>query len=343
MRFICFAIAICCLFSLANNASATFFYTGPANGDFFDEANWNDAADGSGSAPVGDPIVNSSSGAIAIDLVIDGDSVVANGQVDFGNGSLTINSGGQLEVTGAGNDVDFNTNSTFNFTDSTLIANGDVVLEGIANLSGGTVTSVTDDIEFQNNLTVNVNGTDFSSGDNTFFNAFSGSISNASFFSADRFGLSQNTAVVVTDTIINVLNGNGDVDDVFAAAGAGSSLTLLGNSQLIADTVEEGVDLIIGDSSTANLGGSGIEFLDNGSTITLLTLQASLQVHAITNDERVSIIDGNTGLSYSAAPSNWNIDNWNGLDAVTLQLIPEPSSVLLMALGLGIIAKRRKH
>ena len=57
----------------------TFFYTGPANGDFFDESNWTTEPDGMGSSPVGDPFVDSTTNAISLDLIIDGDAVDAAG------------------------------------------------------------------------------------------------------------------------------------------------------------------------------------------------------------------------------------------------------------------------
>lgn len=320
----------------------TFFFTGPAGGDFFDEANWNDMADGSGLNPVGDLIPDDSTGAIALDLIVDGDSVVAAGQVDFGTGSLSLLGGASLDMTAAGSIIDFNADSTFTLTDSTLIADDDVVMEGVANLTGGSITSVNDDVEFQDALTVNVDGTSFSAGDNAFFDAFSGSFANATITSADRLGLRQNAVVVVTDTMIDVQGGNGDVDDVFDAAGAGSSLTLLGASTLLADTVEEGVDLIIGDSSIAILGGNGTEILDNDSTATLLTVDAMLQVNEITDDPRAFIINGLTGQSYADDSSTWNVTNWNGTDAVTLQIVPEPSTALLLAASvLAFVSGRR--
>ena len=343
------ALLTCCASVFALNASAmTFTYTGPANGDFFDEANWTDP---NGNNPVGDPnepgspLLDSTTNSIGIDLIIDGSSVVANGQVDFGSGSLTLIGGGQLEVTGSGNDIDFNSASTFTMSNSTLIVNGDVSMEGTVDLVGGSVQSITDDIEFRSTLNFTLDGTSLSSGDNTFFSAFTGPLANADIFSADRLGLDQSTAVLVTDTNINVNNGLGDVDDVFAAAGAGSSLTLAGTSTLLADTVEEGVDLILDDASSANLGGGGVEVLDNGSTATLLTTQATLQINAITNDPRASIINGLSGQSYADDPSGWNVKNWNGLDAVTLQVVgvPEPATAALLCLGLGATAMARRR
>lgn len=337
-------ILACLFLILGVNAHAqTFFYTGAPDGDFFDEANWNDMADGTGSSPAGDLVPDDSAGAIALDLVIDGVSVVAAGQVDFGTGSLSLLDGANLDMTASGSIIDFNADSSFTLVDSTLTADDDIVMEGIVNLTGGSVTSLNDDVEFQDALTIAVDGTTFSSGDNTFFDSFSGSIANASITSADRLGLRQNVAVVVTDTMIDVQGGTGDVDDVFDAAGSGSSLTLLGSSTLLADTVEEGVDLVLGGSSVATLGGSGVEILDNGSTATLLTTDATLQVNAITNDPRAFIINALTGQSYADDPSTWNVTNWNGTDPVLLQIVPEPASIalLLMGLSLGVLRNQR--
>ncbi len=333
----------CLVMVLAVNVHAqTFFYTGAPGGDFFDETNWNDMADGSGLSPVGDLIPDDSAGAIALDLIIDGDSVVAAGQVDFGTGSLSLLGGAVLDMTASGSIIDFNADSSFTLTDSVLTADDDIVMEGVVILTGGSVTSLNDDVEFQDALTVTVDGTTFAAGDNAFFDAFSGSIVNASITSADRLGLRQNAAVVVTDTMIDVQGGNGDVDDVFDTAGTGSSLTLLGASTLLADTVEEGVDLVLGGSSVATLGGNGVEILDNGSTATLLTTAAILQVNAITNDPRAFIINGLTGQSYADDPSTWNVTSWNGTDPVALQIIPEPATAVMLLGGVfaGVLRRR---
>lgn len=329
-------------FLITSPALAQYTYVGLSGGSFFDETNWEDIG---GVNPAIGSLPDSTTGAIAIDLIIDGSNVVALGQVDFGAGSLTLLNSADFSVTGGGNDLDFNSASSFSLTDSTVTVDGDVVIEGIADFSGGQVTSVTDDVEFQELLTLTIDGTSFSSGDNIFFDAFSGTIVNATFTSADRFGLRQSTALVIVDSTIDVQSGGGDLDDVFAAAGVGSSITLLGNSLLLADTVEEGVNLIIGGTSKAQLGGGGVEILDNGSTATLLTVDAMLQISAITDDPRAFIVDGRAGgVDYTADSSVWNVTNWDGASAVTLQLVvPEPASLVFALISICFFGGTRRQ
>lgn len=331
-------------------AQAQFFYVGPMGGDFFDEANWNDAADGSGASPAGDPLVDSTTGAIPLDLIIDNDSVVAMGQVDFGTGSLTMLSGTSFTVSGAGNDLDFNSDSSFSLTDASLTVDGDAVFEGVVNFSGGTVTALTDDVEFQDAITLTIDGTIFSSGDNTFFDGFAGSITNASFTSADRLGVRNNVDVVMTDTTLNVQGGNGDIDDVFAAGGAGSVLTLLGASTLLADSVEEGADLVLGGTTIATMGGQGERITADGSTITVTTPDVLLIVGPLDDmaagyvDARPFLINGITGLSYADDPNGWNATNWDGVSPITLQIVPEPHGLgLAMWVGIVLISARRRR
>ncbi|MCA9239604.1 MAG: hypothetical protein KDA37_05370 [Planctomycetales bacterium] len=332
----------------------TYFFVGPAGGSFFDEANWNDQADGLGTPLAGDPLQDSASNAIALDLIIDGDTVDAPGEVDFGTGSLTLLSGSQLTVSAAGADLDINSNSTFSMTDATLIVDDVANFEGVSSFSGGSVTSLFNDVAFQDvfvNLTID--GTSFTAADNIYFDGFVGAISNASFNSADRLGVRQSVAITMTSTDIVINSGLGDIDDVFAAAGAGSSLTLLGSSTLLADSVEEGAVLTLGGSTVANMGAQGSRITADGSTITMTSRDALLVVAQLDPldvdyvDSRPFLINGLTGLSYAADPFSWNVSNWNGSDAVTLQVIPEPGSCILLAAGaLLVIApsvRRSRH
>ena len=325
--------------------SAQFFYTGPADGDFFDESNWTANADGTGANPVGDVLMSDTANAIGIDLIIDDDSVVAAGQVDFGSGSLSIRSGASLTVTGADNQLHINASSTFSLMGGTLTVEDDIFFEGNVSMVGGTVTSVADDIEFQDNLSsLAIDGTTFNApADNILFDGFVGTINNATFNSADRLGVRNNVAVVMSDTAIDVNGGEGDVDDVFAAAGDGSSLELLGASSLLADSVEEGADLILGGSTIATMGGLGTRITADGSTITMTSVDATLVVpNAITDDPRGDLINGLTGQSYLDDPSTWNITDWNGTDPVQLNIVPEPSAFVLFLPIALILACFRK-
>ncbi|MEM8947096.1 MAG: hypothetical protein AAGD11_18125 [Planctomycetota bacterium] len=350
-----FQLLFACVASLvATNqfASAQFFFTGPSGGDFFDESNWNTQADGLGTAPVGDPLVDSASNAISIDLIIDGDTVEAAGQVDFGTGSLTLQSGSMLSITGAGHDFDINSDSTFSLTDSTIEVNDVISFEGISLFSGGTITSITDDITFQNDfINLTIDGTTFNAQDTVYFDGPTpGSITNATFNVTDQFGLRDDGSgvaeVVMIDSMIDIdANGStsgGDIQNVFSGDAIGSSLTLLGASTLRADGVEEGADLILGGTTTATLGVHFSERVtDAGSTITLTTTGAELNIVALDSgdvdyvDPRPFLINGITGLDYATDPTTWNVSNWDGSSAVSLQIIPEPTAI---ALALGCMA-----
>ena len=326
------------------STNAQFFYTGAPDGDFFDESNWTENPDGSGANPAGDALMSDTGNAIAVDLIIDGDSVVADGQVDFGTGSLSID-GGALAITGAGNQLDINADSTFSLMHGTLTVDDDIFLEGNVTFLGGSVTSLNDDIEFQDNLTsLMIDGTTFDAPvDNILFDGFVGTIMNASFDSADRLGLRNNVEIVMSDSEIFVQGGNGDVDDVFGAEGAGSSLTLLGASVLLADSVEEGADLILGGSTVATMGSGGVRITADGSTITMTTTDALLVVPvALTDDSRADLINGLTGLSYLDDPTAWTDPSWDGLSPTELSVVPEPSLfVIMLPFGLLLLLRRK--
>ena len=326
-------------------ASAQFYYTGAAGGDFYDEANWTANADGTGANPAGDVLFNDAANAIGIDLIIDNDSVVANGQVDFGSGSLMIGNGAEFTITGVDNQLDINSASTFSLMGGTLTVEDDIFFEGDVSFVGGSVTSVADDVEFQDNLTsLSIDGTTFTSlADNIVFDAFLGTVNNATFVSADRLGVRNAVAIVMSDTDIDVQSGLGDVDDVFGAAGLGSSLTLLGASTLLADSVEEEADLILGGSTVATMGGGGERITADGSTITMTTTDATLVIAStLVDDPRADLINGLTGESYLDNPSAWTVTDWNGTDEVSLSIVPEPSLLALMVpVGLLLILRRK--
>jgi hypothetical protein len=323
---------------------AVYTYVGPNGGDFFDVNNWEDSA---GMNPSAGSIPDSTTGEIALDMQIVGSSVVANGQVDFGTGSISLLNSAFLDVTGAGNDFDMNGSSSISVANSTLRVDGDIQLNGLTNMNSSVVTSLTDDVEFAGSMVnYSIVDTVFSAGDNAFFRNFAGAISGGSITTADRLGLDSMVTVPLTDVVIDVNGGFGDVDDVFAADGAGSTLILNGVSSLLADTVEEGVNLELHDFSIATLGNNGIEYLDNGSTLTIFSRDAFLTVADVTTDARSLLINGVTGMSYLDDPSTWTVANWNGTDGVTLGItsIPEPSSYLiLISLGCVAAVHRRKR
>lgn len=335
----------------------TYFFVGPSGGDFFDELNWNTAADGTGMSPVGDLIPDDSTGAISLDLIIDGDTVEAAGQVDFGTGSLTLEAGSMLSITGNDNDLDINSDSSFSMTDATLSVFDIANFEGVSIFNGGSVTSVSDDIAFQDNfINLAIDGTTFTAFDNIYFDGFAGSIANATFNSGDRLGVRNEVQITMVDTFIDVAGGTGDVDSVFGVAGAGSTVTLTGDSTLIADSVEEGADLVLLGNTLAQMGAGGERIVFSNellppdldqSTITIgsfgvtLEVVASIQVDVI--DAREYLINGFTGLTYAQDSSTWNVTNWNGIDPVTLRIVPEPAGALLAALGLAAVRLRTRR
>lgn len=347
-RYLTTVVALAAAASASNSLSQTYFFVGPSGGSFFEAANWNTATDATGTSPDPLDLPDSTTGAIGLDLVIDATNVEAAGQVDFGAGSLEILSGAMLEITGAGNDIDFNSASALTLVDSTLIADGDVVLEGMISLTGGTVTALTDDVEIQDFAQFAIDGTVMSAGDNFFFETSTGTVANANITSADRLGIRAPGGVpadvVFVDSVIDINGGNGDVDNIFTDnVDSGGSVTLAGTTTLLADTVEEEVDLIIADFATATLGGNGSSILSGISTATLTSTTATLVVNEITNDPRASIINGLTGQSFLDNPSGFTVPSWNGADAVTLQIVPEPTSTLLLLTTLSALSRGRRR
>ncbi|MGI9456536.1 MAG: PEP-CTERM sorting domain-containing protein [Aeoliella sp.] len=352
--FIGLSLFLMCFLHAPMSLGQTFFFTGGVDNDFFNELNWTANSDGTGANPAGDPLVDSTTGAIALDLIIDGDTVDAAGQVDFGTGSMTLESGSVFNVTGAGNDLDINGSSSFFLTNATLMTNGDAIFEGTVSMIGGSVTSVTDDVEFQDNfVSLSIDGTSFTSGagsQTTFFDGFAGSITNASFTTTGRLGLRNSVSVVMTNTTLDINGGGSDVENVFSGLATGSSLTLNGTSTLLADSMEEDVALILDDDAAATLGGAGVRITADASTITLNSLGASLTVSGALDtgdtdyiDSRPFLINGSTGIDYATDSSTWNITNWNGVDAVTLQIVPEPGSVILALGGIAALAAIRRR
>lgn len=327
-----------------------YYFVGPSGGNFFNEANWNTAPDGSGStAPAGSLTPGSSNPEddITLELVIDGNFAVASGNVDIGEGgvgSLTLINGARLDVRGSASDLDIDFDGSFYLNDSTLNVEDNLFLGGQVKLTNGTI-SVVDDIETEAFAELSIDGTTLAANDNIEFFNFStaSTVVGATFAPSDRLALnSDSTNLVMTDVTIIVENGTGDIEDLAGdLTDSAGTLTLLGSSDLQADDLDEGADLILGDLSTATLGGGGGSALyvgNGGSTVTLLSSGASLLVPSITittDDPRDFIINGVTGLSYADDPSTWNITNWNGEDAATLQItssgtvavVPEPRTI----------------
>ncbi len=356
----CFAaLALLAVLALGQTSrGANFFYTGPANGDFFDELNWNSLPGGGGANPAAGAIDPATD--IFDNLFLDGVSTLANGKVQFGaGGGLDMQPGSLLDIVSGGTgQLDLIAGTTFNFNNAMLIADDDIFLRGTTTLTGGSVTSRADDIEFLSSNTV-INGTSFTSGGSSgaiIFRETITSIFGASFNAADRLGLRE-FDVTMTDSTINVNNGEDDVENVFTSPPAvTATLTLKGNSSLLADQLQEDVKLALFDNSVAtlaNVDNSG----DVGDQLAVITENSLVTLHStgakliIPNPQTVSsapkIRNGQTGLVYSFDPSTWNVKNWNGLDAVTLQIVPEPSGLLISSVFLtfcgGLVRQKRRR
>ncbi len=324
--------------------AATFFYTGPSGGNFFDETNWNSVSTGGGTSPLAGEIDEGVG--FTHELIINGASVSAFGNIvgpgtgtivlDIGDGGiLSLLNGSDLQVTNIAFNAQFELSSggTFNLMDSTLGVDDDIFLRGTSVFSGGSVESFADDLEFISSA-ITVNGTEFTSDDSTIFRAeitpaAGSSITGATFNAASRIGIREFN-VTVTDSNFNV---TGDVEDVFATdlPTATAALTLRGNSTLIADQVQEGVRLILEDSAVATLTNVAdddeLTWFTETSTGTLNSPNAQLVLlNPQTESSVAKIFNGVTGQSYDADSSTWNPNNWNGTDAVTLNITSIPAN-----------------
>lgn len=312
-----------------------YYFVGAADGDFFDENNWNDMSDGSGNSA---PTASIDPGAsIYLSLIIDGDSVGSSGgEADFGEGSsLELTSGSTLTFSLGGN-LDFNPNSGFKLTDATVNVATDIFLEGTNFLNGGSI-SAGDDLEFSDAFTAVINGTMISAEDNVFFENSATSVTGASILSSDRLGMRYEVDVTVTDTDIIVLGessvdpgglGHGDIEDAFTGGvGNGSTLTLQGGSTLLANALQDGVSLALDDTSIATMrndpGGhdldppEGFDVVDPNGQVIFLSVGAELVLtFGNAHDVRDLIINGLTGLSYADDPNAWNVTDWDGLSAL---------------------------
>ncbi|MEM8947097.1 MAG: hypothetical protein AAGD11_18130 [Planctomycetota bacterium] len=306
-----------------------FYFVGPSGGDFFDESNWNDQPDGSGSSPPANTIEPGQR--IQHALVIDGDTVSSGSPANGLGRKAVFESGSSLEMTPGSvlnfpesvDEVEFLFGSGFMFTDATMTVFEDIFFHGTTIMSGGTIESLDDDIEFQDANDTTITGTTFRAADNILLDNSITSVTGATFESSDRLGVRYEIDFSVSDTTIDVNNGNGDIEDIFAGAqGENTVVTLEGASILNADAVQEGVSLVLDGSTVATLLGGSPTLGDNASedlvdadgTITLMSAAAELTtLRASASDVRSRVINGLTGLSYLDDPTAWNIEDWDGI------------------------------
>ncbi len=327
-----------------------YFYVGLSGGDFFDEANWDIDPTGvlgdnpmAGSIDPGVPIRHS--------LIIDGDTVSSGSpsgglgrEADFQvGGSLELTPGSVLNFPEGADELDFNPGSGLKLTDATITVFEDIILEGNNFLSGGTITSLGDDIEFQDGHESTINGTTFIAADNVLYENSANPLTGAIIESSDRLGLRYEIDLTVIDTQISVRGessqdtggpGHGDVEDIFSGAqGGGSTLTLDGASTLLANAIQDGVSLVLGGTSVATLRNDpapnpndppgGVDVVGPDGEIIFMSAGAELILTlGNDNDVRDRIINGLTGLSYLADSSAWNVTNWDGISPLaSLQLV----------------------
>lgn len=310
-----------------------YYYVGAENGDFFDESNWNDQPDGSGNTIPANSVNPAT--AIRQSLIIDGDLVGSSGgEARFeAGGSLEMTPGSEINFLNVGDQIDFGPRSGLKLTDASIVVEDDIILEGTNHLSGGLIRSLADDIQFENDHDTSIDGTILRSGDHIIFNNSATSITGATLEMPDRLSMRFEVDVTVIDTSINISNGDGDVDDVFNGdAGAGSTLTLKGASTLLANTIDDGIALVLEDSSIATLRGNATvpdppavlaDLVDPMGSITFLSTDAEVvMLHDAGTDARQFVMNGFTGLSYLEDPNVWNVTNWDGMTALaSLQLV----------------------
>lgn len=358
-----------------------YFYVGPSGGDFFDELNWNTAANGSGSFLAGDPLMDDAANGIDVDLVMDGVSVVANGQVDFGIGSLTMLNGAMFEVAGSGNDLDLNDDTVTSITDSSLIVDDFIQLGGMVTLSGASlsasddinflgtasisntvVESTGDDIEFRDSATIlSVTGSDFLASSLGTDGSFNQSVifqtnvtASDSSFTGGQLGFDGDVAadLTVTDSVITF---TGDINNVFSASGTPAlhRIFLQGNTTLAADQIEDGTLLAVQDSSHATFidddddddaDGLPDTWIITNALVRLDSYEAGLTfLNPGEIDVRSRVFDGLTPTTYALTPSAFAPSDWDGLSAVTLRLVPEPTAAAIAALAcVAAVSTRRK-
>ncbi len=337
------------------SAGTSYFYVGLPLGDFFDESNWNSAADGSGIAPPAgaiDPGV-----AIGEALIIDGDNVSANGTVELAGSLmvqplsfLDINSGGGLEVLGtasfslnaatltvlggATSQVDFNAGSNVSISDGSITAEDDIFIRGSFSSVNGIYESLADDIEVWDGSSATISDSSFTVADSLILRASNSSITRSNFSVAGRIGIEANHVTVV-DTVMAAVS---DLEDVFTSGPVTGTLTIDGTSVFSADQVQEGVSLIINDAAIATLTNEDAAdqptWITDGSLVTLNSTDATLiLLNNQSEDARMFVVNGLNGMTYAQAPQSFLPSDWNGTDAVTLRTVPEPVCQLWCWLG----------
>ncbi|MEN1681288.1 MAG: hypothetical protein AAGJ46_17000, partial [Planctomycetota bacterium] len=334
----------------AGLVSSVYTYVGPDGGDFFDEANWEDAE---GKNPTGDPINTLDNELITgISLVVDGDVIggsrtvrsIFDGQLQFGvGGSLEIINGATVDFSdpdGSVNaELDFDPRSGLKIVNGSLIVDDDIFLDGTIHLEDALLESLIDDVEFQDEHDSTIINSTVRAGNNLIFDQSIAAVTGSSLIADDNTSIRFSSSVTVTDTELDMTF---DVEPLFTHSdGEGSSLTLKGSSVLNADSVNEGVDLILEDTAVANLGsldtgtststppsimqGTNTVMADagfDGEFVSLIIINSDEAVVNLASTTQSSspagelIINGLTDESYDDNPDAFNIVNWDAVSPV---------------------------
>jgi hypothetical protein len=375
--FYCIFAAMVCLTLAPSTLSQTYFFVGPSGGDFFDENNWNDQADGLG-AFLATPVIDAGTGDIEHTLVIDNDTVGAAGDVLFGMGSLSLGNGSTLNVTvgelvfgsgssfmmdsaalsvdaGGSGQIEFNSGSLVSLAGSSVVASDDIFFRGEVSVTDSTVESTGDDIEFQSSSIVNsIAGSDFLVSNTgtgggfdqvIYFRSSTSGIMNST-FRGGRFGVL--TDGPGTTTLIEATDSSflfdGDVENIFSSSDGGvHQFSLLGDSTLVADQLESGIALFLGGNSTATFtddlaDDDGDSWFTENALVRLDTFGARL---VLSNDQaadsRSRVFNGQTFTTYALDPNGFTPSTWDGVSAVQLRLFVPEPSTAIL-FGLATIA-----
>lgn len=332
---------------------SAFTYVGPDGGDFTLASNWEDA---DGNPLPADISTVDNQGITTYTLIVDGDliggarTVTASydDQIQFGLGaSLEIINGAEVSLTNAdgGSTIDFDPGSALKIVNSTFIVNDDILFDGMLYMENGVLESTIDDIEFQDEYDGTIINSTLRAGDNLLVDTAVGNVVGSTFEITDGLSIRNDSDMTVTDTDIVM---SFDVEPLFLFSdGEGTSLTLKGSSTLQADSINEGTDLILDDSSFASLGSLDIDPTSSSadppsimvgtnttdafgyvgedfeSLIIFMSTDAELELRFSVDadesgviDARSLIINGLTGLSYLDDPTAWNVTDWDGLSSL---------------------------
>ncbi len=347
-------------------SAATFTFTGAIDNNFNNVGNWDD---GLGGQPA------TMAGTLADDLIVNGFTVSAGTGFGIGSGgSLTLTNsildfnpstnvtfftGSEAFITDStvnllnnASQMSFNSGSSASLDGATLNIGDDMFFRGTISIIDSSITSRGDDIEFQSTAVITTaSGNYFETVDPAQIISLDVDATfSTSTFVSGRFSIQNDIDIVIVDSDVQL---NGDIEDAFNSRSTGT-LTLQGTTTLRADQIDEGVELYLEDSSSANfidddaegewIGAATIGDL-KPSLVVLSSLNASVSFtgpQGASNDA-TQIINGLVGpaATYANFPNLFSPSNWDGQSDVTISLVPEPSSILLLMVMACSLCTRR--